>query len=347
MQVTQKLVGTRCVLCGDRRSGLVVEGSDRLGLIPGLFRVVSCLSCGTWRLDPALPPGSLAELYPNDYDAHSRTAAPASAVIPGITHRLRRRFVEWATGGRQSVFSLPLSEVWNVVSARVFMRTKYGRFNPLAFPGEGKKLLDVGCATGDLLALYQTHGWVVTGIEPSAKAAQAARRRGLNAVEGNFPADAGRVSPQAPYSAVTMANVLEHLDDPLEALRAAFDLLEPGGLFLAWTPVVDGWLQRLAPEHWYNLDIPRHRYLFRRKGLLNLFGQAGFEVLGTWPGTSARAVLRSLSHWARPGAERAPGRRAEDNRAVLFVANVFVRILDALGRGDVMIVMAGRPGKAS
>ncbi|WP_010135492.1 class I SAM-dependent methyltransferase [Ochrovirga pacifica] len=39
-----------------------------------------------------------------------------------------------------------------------------------SFPVENKTLLDIGCGTGDFLAICQQNGWKVTGIEPSLKA---------------------------------------------------------------------------------------------------------------------------------------------------------------------------------
>jgi SAM-dependent methyltransferase len=336
-------VPSKCVLCGDSRSRPVVMGADRMGQIPGSFTVVSCVSCGTWRIDPAPPPERVQDLYPEDYEAHTRDSLPGTAMVPRLTHRLRRRFAEWTAKGRPSAWTVPISEMPPLLGARLFSRTSYGRFNPLAFHGEGRRLLDVGCATGDMLSQFQVHGWMPVGIEPSERAATAAKARGFNVVRGRFPDDSELVRPWAPFSAVIMSNVIEHLSDPLAAVREAFNLLEPGGFILVWTPVIDGLLQKWMPEHWYNLDIPRHLYLFNRKGLESLLRQVGFNILATWPGTSTRAVLRTFSHKFRAGGKTGLAERLEKGGLILKLANPIVRLMDMFDCGDIMIIMAQRP----
>ncbi|MCZ7585338.1 MAG: class I SAM-dependent methyltransferase [Deltaproteobacteria bacterium] len=301
-----------------------------------------CVSCGTWRLDPAPPADELASLYPLNYEAHTREIKPAEPVIPGRTHALRRRYWEWVKANRPSIWGMPPRDAWRAAAAALFSMTRFGSYNPLAFGGEGKRLLDIGCATGGLMDDFLRMGWSVTGIDASEHAVRSARARGAKAVQGRFPEDKSVVKDAGPFSAVTMANVLEHLDDPLAALRAARELLEPGGTLLIWTPVCDGPLQRHLTPYWYNLDIPRHLHLFTKRGLAYLVRQAGFDPRVLRPATSARAVGRTLAAALDDAGWTAWAAAVQSRVFVRIAPNPAAAVLDVLGGGDVAVLMAVR-----
>ncbi len=343
-----RLVSTNCALCGDAASDTVVVAPDPTGVVEGEYRVARCRSCGGWRLDPAPVKDEIARLYPPDYEAHTRAVSTTRAVIPGPTHRLRRRFVDWCAAGRPSVWRMIADRAWDVIAARVFSHTTWGRYNLLAFWGDGRRLLDVGCGSGELLSEFHALGWTTFGIEPSKAAADRAAATGLRVANGRFPEDAKLLSGQSPFSAIVMANVIEHLPDPGAALDAAWRLLEDGGRLLLWAPVCDGWQQRAWPGHWYNLDPPRHLHIPSRAGLRALLRQHGFEVHAERPATSVRAVQRSAARWAASRGHVRLAERIESSTMLRRILNGPLRLLDALGQGDVVTVLAAkaaRPGR--
>lgn len=341
------LASTRCALCGDAASDPVVVAPDPTGVVPGEFRVVRCRSCGGWRLDPAPVKDAIARLYPSDYEAHTRAVSATHAVIPGPTHRLRRRFADWCAAGRPSVWRMIADRAWDVILARAFSHTTWGRYNLLAFWGDGRRLLDVGCGSGELLSEYHALGWTTFGIEPSTAAAARATESSLRVVNGAFPDDANLLADCAPFSVIVMSNVIEHLPDPGAALDAAWRLLEDGGRLLLWAPVCDGWQQRLWPAHWYNLDPPRHLHIPSRRGLRALLRQHGFEVHAERPATSVRAVLRSAARYVASRGHARLAARIESSTMLRRMLNGPLRLADAFGAGDVVTVLAAksaRPG---
>ena len=69
------------------------------------------------------------------------------------------------------------------------------------------KLLDIGAGTGDFLLVAKNNGWQVTGVEPSQKAKEIAKGKGVSFVE--------QTSELANHSfdVITMWHVLEHVPD--------------------------------------------------------------------------------------------------------------------------------------
>ena len=91
------------------------------------------------------------------------------------------------------------------------------------------RLLDVGCGPGLLLDEARTAGYDVVGVELSREAALHARDAlGLDVHEvalEDFDDDAG-------FDVVVLADVIEHVDDPVGAIARCADLLRPGGVAL-------------------------------------------------------------------------------------------------------------------
>jgi len=92
------------------------------------------------------------------------------------------------------------------------------------------RLLDVGCGTGDFLLLAREHGWHPTGIDLSERAAALARERGFDAQTD------WQGLPSKTFAAVTLWNVVEFVERPLEMLRDVRRVLVPGGHVFIRTP---------------------------------------------------------------------------------------------------------------
>lgn len=97
-------------------------------------------------------------------------------------------------------------------------------------PFGARRLLDVGCGSGEFLALARERGWRAEGIEPSPRGAALARRRGLV-----VHADTAELA-DAHFDAVTLWNVVDFFPRPVEQMREIHRLLAPGGLVFVRTP---------------------------------------------------------------------------------------------------------------
>lgn len=101
-------------------------------------------------------------------------------------------------------------------------------------PASARSVLDVGCGEGALGASLEARGARVTGIGLDERAAPVATRR-LSRVLFLCAESAVGVLDARP-DVVVLADVLEHLSDPVGVLRALRAALPPGGLLVFSVP---------------------------------------------------------------------------------------------------------------
>jgi SAM-dependent methyltransferase len=120
----------------------------------------------------------------------------------------------------------------DTVSERIDQRRRglFEGFLDEVRPFGDRRLLDVGCGSGEFLALAREHGWNAEGVEISSRGVALARRRGLVVHR-----DAGAL-PDAYVDAVTLWNVVDFFLRPAEQMSEIHRLLAPGGLVFLRTP---------------------------------------------------------------------------------------------------------------
>lgn len=175
------------------------------------------------------------------------------------------------------------------------------------------RLVDLGCWVGFLVAEAAARGWWAQGVEPSGWASAYARDElGLDVVTGEI-LDADL--PPAAFDAVVIADVIEHLPDPREALDRVAGLLAPGGVLHLALPDAGSLVARTLGRRWWSV-IPTHLHYFTRASVSTLLRRAGWEPLeiGTAPKAfSVAYYLGRIGGYSRPlaralvGAARAAG----------------------------------------
>jgi SAM-dependent methyltransferase len=158
--------------------------------------------------------------------------------------------------------------------------------------GPPGRLLDIGAARGDFLAVMAERGWDVEGIEPFGQAEDA---HGLRIHKMSFPEDS--TLPSERFDVVTAWAVFEHLHDPRRAFVESARLLKPGGRLVIEVPNFRSVRARVGRME----DVPRHLYFFTPRTLGRYGGEAGLElttikhVTDLFSGASGREAAR---YWA-------------------------------------------------
>ena len=156
----------------------------------------------------------------------------------------------------------------------------------LKIPDAQKSIIDIGCATGKLIAGFKEAGWSAQGVEicrPSAE--YGIRTRGVSIHIGTL--ETGGFE-DASFAVAHCSHLIEHLTDPVGFLAGIKRLLAPGGWFIITTPTISGFQARLMGARWRSA-IPDHLFLYSRATLSRLLEANGFEVkrIKTWGGIGA------------------------------------------------------------
>jgi uncharacterized protein (TIRG00374 family) len=175
---------------------------------------------------------------------------------------------------------------------------------------QSPSLFEVGCAYGVFLESAQERGYRVSGLEFSPIAARTASER------LNVEIHTGEIVdlPPAEHDVVAAWDVIEHVPDPGEFLRAARSQVRPGGFVALSCPRFDSWPARLFRTRWWTLKPHKHIWHFTRSDLRRMLEDADLEEVAMVssplrPGNLAR--LDSLVLLARrPASGRPSGHRA-------------------------------------
>jgi 2-polyprenyl-3-methyl-5-hydroxy-6-metoxy-1,4-benzoquinol methylase len=260
-----ELRANACLACGAALLELPsIVGGDRLLATPGAFEVRVCPRCGAGRTGPPASASELSGFYGDGYGAHEDGASDPLAIV---LRRLKR-----------------------VQSSAILTREPFSS----ALGTRAGRALDVGCGRGDLAGALIARGWRVGGIEPSARAAAIAERRGVEIVGATLEAaglDGG-------YDLVVLRHSLEHLPDPVGDLRRVREALRPGGRVVISVPNFASWQRRRFGADWFHLDLPRHRTHFTAASLRWALNSADLEIGEQFTSTSVLGLAGSLQYAA-------------------------------------------------
>lgn len=123
-------------------------------------------------------------------------------------------------------------------------------------------MLDVGCGSGKFVRFLRAQGVPASGIEPAA----ALYRRYLagDPIFRCVAADELAATDPRRYSAITLLDVIEHVESPLSVLTSARGLLAPGGRIFLSTPDVESAFAFVCGRRWHFYNKYHLSYLSPR-----------------------------------------------------------------------------------
>jgi 2-polyprenyl-3-methyl-5-hydroxy-6-metoxy-1,4-benzoquinol methylase len=220
-----------CNLCGSREHTFVYEMPDRFYFPDEVFRVVECNGCGLGFVNPRPTFQEIAKYYPAEY-FKTHTAQSSG----------------------------------NCFTRRYTQEARYLDAVPDSTPP--RKLLDVGCASGDFPRFMATRGWQVEGVEVSPSTQPITDFPVYTQEFDKIPISEPR------FDAVTAWAVLEHVHDPMAYFRKASQILKPNGRFIFLVTN----FQSAASRHLFGEDVPRHLYFFTRDTVRRYLQSSGLSL---------------------------------------------------------------------
>lgn len=233
----------RCVFCGGHGFETVSE-KDRHG---AALVTVLCLGCGMLRNDPVPSAEELSAFYRTAYREHYKGAAqPRRRQVWRNLERLQRHFVTY-------------SDIYK----------RKGDW------------LDLGSGSGEFTYLAKRIGAQVTAVEPHrGYAAYCTETLGL-AVRNQTLEECDFDGPS--FDLIRLSHVLEHMRDPVSALRQLAGWLRPGGVIYVEVPDIERDARQKMRGRMFHYG---HIHNFNPVLLRHAAGLAGLVEL---PDTAARS----------------------------------------------------------
>lgn len=150
------------------------------------------------------------------------------------------------------------------------------------------RVLDFGCGFGQFLEMCRLFGLDAHGVDRSN-----ARRSGAGV---QIHAELDEVP--GTFDAITMFEVLEHLDDPLSMLKTLRTRLKPRGVMIVEVPDASGVNSITNRESYYRIHPLDHINAFTPESLVRIMAKAGFAPIEKEPAfvtTSLKRVARDVA----------------------------------------------------
>lgn len=246
----------KCIFCQKTEFETLFTSKDRMLGLPGEFFVKKC-TCGLVFLDPMPEEDNLKRYYPS-----SKYYAYKTNKCGDFFTRLREYLIAhyYNKNLRSSIIATLIHNVPAVPS----------------WCNNGK-ILDVGCGSGDTMLLLKKLGWDVYGLDIDKNALKAVRERGMeNVIHGTYM-DIAKF-PDNYFDAIRLYHVIEHLDNPILALKIIYKKLKKNGELIMGTPNFKSITAWAFGKYWLNLDTPRHVILFNPSILQKLLIKEKYTI---------------------------------------------------------------------
>jgi SAM-dependent methyltransferase len=234
-----------CVSCGKTVFSMLFSAPDfDTGKIS--FQLARCTSCNLVRTEPLLDDNELKKYYSLPYYGSGK------AKFIGIAETL--------------------TYVFNYIRASsILSRLRDRRKFPVSSP---PRILDIGCGRGNLLKILKQMGCDCYGTERT-EFPMDNHSQDIHIYREKLEDIAFR---EGSFDVVIIWHVLEHVDNPIQIIQEAAQILQPGGMLVVAVPNFGSFQAGIFQESWFHLDLPRHRFHFTPDTLLQCLNKNGFGI---------------------------------------------------------------------
>ncbi len=269
-----------CPLCALAETSLFQLIPDSENYFDG-YRLYTCGGCGVVFTHPRPGETEAASFYGEEYYSFKSASLESLPV--------------WKYAARALVATLALCRVLRPVNAARLEKLLFRvvrnvpQMVPLFF--HGRNVLDLGCGSGDQMALWREGGLDVWGVDISPIAADAGSKRGLRIFSGEIW-DAGFAG--GCFDIVYANQVIEHTRETNAILEEIKRVLKPGGVLIMGAPNTGSHLLRIFKSRWISLQVPLHLLHFSPASLTGTLVRHGFAIRQVYTITPAGGLLESL-----------------------------------------------------
>jgi SAM-dependent methyltransferase len=203
------------------------------------FKTDLCPSCGFIFMNPPFDEMTIKSFYSDEY--YSGKA-------------------EYSYTDERAIYDYS-SHVWDARIRNIHAFVKTGNF------------LDVGCSFGGFLSRAKKY-YTPYGVEISEYSSSYARKHfGITVHNGTIETSDFNAGM---FSVITMIEMIEHLANPVSAIRKCSELLNENGVLVIQTADMDGW-QSIKDGAHYHYYLPGHLSYFSEKSLIYALKTNGFS----------------------------------------------------------------------
>ncbi len=221
-----------------------------------IFLYFQCSKCGCLQI--AEIPDNISKYYPDGYYSY----APIPQLNRAVQYIIRLR----------DGYALFRRGIAGKLLFVLFPTTAFD-FLTMLHPTKQMAILEVGCGSGNLLhALFEAGFKHVLGVDPFIE-------KDIDYNNGLHIRKLSIHGVNEQWDVIMFHHSFEHLPDPRETLKRAFQLLNPGGHCIIQIPTVSSHAWKHYGVNWVQLDAPRHFFLYSRESIERLCGEIGFELI--------------------------------------------------------------------
>lgn len=265
-----------CKICGNQSDNQVLRVQEMMLGIGDYHDYLECAACGCIQIIAI--PADMQKYYGENYYSYKIKQEKSTR---GLASWLRQKWIGGSYGSGGAVGALLKTLLGH-------KKTHYGYFLKGLNVTFDSRILDVGSGAGDFVLRLLRDGFkYVSGVDFYVPA-------DIQKNEQLIVKKAEIHDMTGTYDLIVFNNSFEHMDNQVDVIKKAHELLPAKGRLILLIPLCDSFAFRKYGKNWVQWDAPRHFYLHTQKSINLLCRNNGFRLLD---------VIYNSSHFQFEGSE--------------------------------------------
>ena len=254
MKGTDISFSKKCLICGNDTNNHVYNVNERMINKGDSFHYLYCSQCKTLQLIDIIE--NVSDYYLSDYGPFN---------IHAMTRNVPKKLA--------ALYIYIISRISLTESVKLLYRrfSKSGVSNLYKTKINQKtRILDVAAGNGTFAKQLKDLG--IDDVKCIDKYCLVPSYKDINFTNGEI------FDVEGKYDLITFNHSFEHMSEPIKVLTKVKELLSEEGLCLIRIPVSNSTAWNMYHENWYQIDAPRHFFLYSPDAMTKLCEKAGLYV---------------------------------------------------------------------